>query len=799
MRDVYNPPFRMNPPSDKQSSPPPDPFAEREASNYRNPVASRELILQVLNEIGEPAGLERLCEHLHISSPKQVDGLRQRLTAMQRDGQIIGNRRGVYGLADHMDLVRGRVQGNRDGNGYFVPDGGGDDWFLSAREMACLFDGDRVLARQQGPDSRGREEATVVEVLERRYREIVGRFYREHGVAMVVADNKRVSHELLIPADRTAGARDGQFVVAGIIEYPSRHRKAIGEVLDVLGDVGDPGVELEVVIRSHGIPFAWPEAARREAGSLGKTISKSDLQHRLDLRSLPFVTIDGEDAKDFDDAVFVRRRAAGGWTLYVAIADVSHYVTAASALDDEARERGTSVYFPGHVIPMLPEELSNELCSLKPTVDRLALVCEMEISAHGELRDFRFHEAVIHSHARLTYTEMADMVVPAATGAQDNLRSRTRRRHEALTRHLDDLHTLFGVLNQRRLDSGALEFETMETRILFGADRKVREVIPVERNDAHRLIEECMLCANVAAARLLKESGLPALYRVHQGPNGEKLPNLREFLRGLGLSLKGGDQPGPADYQRLLRQIADRPDRHLLQTLLIRSLTQAVYQPENIGHFGLNFPAYAHFTSPIRRYPDLLVHRAIRFLIRNTNNPHVSRVEGAGKLARARVYPYNRFAMDELGESCSSAERRADAAGYQVVDWLKCEYMRDHVGDEFEGVISSVTSFGLFVELKDVYIEGLVHISALRNDYYHFDPVQHFLEGERRGVIYRLGDIVKVQVVGVSAEERKIDLKVLDDRAAPGKDEPKSRNDRRGKRGAPRGKDRRGKQGRNRK
>jgi len=552
--------------------------------------------------------------------------------------------------------------------------------------------------------------------------------------------------------------------------------------------------DLGVAIAGHGLPFAWPEAARGEARRFGAKVKRAEIAQRRDLRELPFVTIDGEDAKDFDDAVYARREDSGDWTLFVAIADVSHYVAAGGALDLEARERGTSAYFPNFVVPMLPEELSNELCSLKPRVDRLALACEMRIAPDGEMLDFSFHEAVIHSRARLTYNQVAAMALPAgAAGGQvkRQVKQKALKRYEALRGHLDDLYELFKALRKHRGDSGSIEFETVEMRIVLDGDGAVRDIIPIQRNDAHRLIEECMLCANVAAARLLQESGLPALYRVHQGPDEEKLADLREYLRGLGLTLKGGSNPRPADYQRLLGQLAGRPDRELLQTLLIRSLSQAVYQPENIGHFGLNFPGYAHFTSPIRRYPDLLVHRAVRFLIRN-------RAQGARKLARGKIYPYNHFAMKELGELCSDAERRADAAGYQSVNWLKCEYMRDHVGDEFEGIVSAVTGFGLFVQLKDFRIDGLVHVSALGDDYYHHDPVQHFLEGERNGVIYRLGDPVSVQVISVIPEEQKIELRLAGASEETDNNGPGNRRNRRGRKRTSPGGARRGPAGRRR-
>lgn len=738
-----------------------DPHAQREAENYTNPIPSREYIIQLLEQIGEPIGHLPLCEQMKLVDEEQIEALRRRLIAMSRDGQIISNRRGLYGLAAHMDLIKGRIQGNKDGYGFFIPDDGSGDMFLGAREMEKLFDGDEVLARHSGFDNRGRREGMVVEILKRRFEQIVGRYYREDGFGILVPDSKRVSHEILIPDQHAGNAEDGQFVVAEITEYPSRRRKAIAKIVEVLGDSTTPGLEIEVAVRSHDIPHIWPSAVEKETYRFSEEVGEQDLQGRADLRDIPFVTIDGEDAKDFDDAVYARKHKQGGWTLFVAIADVSHYVTIGSALDQEAITRATSVYFPGHVIPMLPEKLSNGLCSLKPKVDRLTMVCEMEIAASGEMTDYCFYEAVIHSHARMTYNEVSDIVEPAESDAQKSIQNTIRKRHESLIEDFENLYSLFHALRAVRDSGGAMDFDTTETRIVFGEDRKIREIVPVYRNDAHRLIEECMLCANVAAARLLEDSKLPALYRVHEGPNPDKLENLRMFLKELDLHLPGGDKPEPADYQYVLKQMAGRPDRILLQTMLIRSLMQAVYQPENLGHFGLGYEAYAHFTSPIRRYPDLLVHRAIRYLIRNKPGAHVKKQPGAADLAKKAIYPFDMKEMVELGEICSTSERRADAASYSVIDALKCEYMQDRVGDEFIGTVTSVTSFGLFVELNEIYVEGLVHISELSNDYYHFDPVHHCLTGERSQKTYRLGDSVEVKVVRVDLNDKKIDLQMI--------------------------------------
>ena len=738
-----------------------DPHAQREAENYTNPIPSREFILQLLEQIGEPIGHLALCEQMKLTSEEQIEALRRRLIAMSRDGQIISNRRGLFGLAAHMDLLKGRIQGNKDGYGFFIPEDGSGDMFLGTREMEKLFDGDEVLARHSGFDNRGRREGMIVEILKRRFEQIVGRYYREDGFGILVPDSKRVSHEILIPDQNAGSAKDGQFVVAEITEYPSKRRKAVAKIVEVLGDSTTPGLEIEVAVRSHDIPHVWPSAAEKETYRFSEEVGEADLQGRADLRDIPFVTIDGEDAKDFDDAVFARQHKEGGWTLFVAIADVSHYVKIGSALDDEAITRATSVYFPGHVIPMLPEKLSNGLCSLKPKVDRLTMVCEMEISASGEMTDYSFYEAVIHSHGRMTYNEVSDIVELAENDAQKSIQATIKKRHESLIEHFENLYSLFHALRAVRDSGGAMDFDTTETRIVFGEDRKIREIVPVFRNDAHRLIEECMLCANVAAARLLENSKLPALYRVHEGPNPAKLDNLRMFLKELDLHLPGGDKPEPADYQYVLKQMAGRPDRILLQTMLIRSLMQAVYSPDNLGHFGLGYDAYAHFTSPIRRYPDLLVHRAIRYLVRNKPGAHVKKQPGAADLAKKAIYPFDLKQMVELGVICSTSERRADAASYSVIDALKCEYMQDRVGDEFIGTVTSVTSFGLFVELNEIYVEGLVHISELSNDYYHFDPVHHSLSGERSQKTYRLGDSVEVKVVRVDLDEKKIDLQMV--------------------------------------
>lgn len=726
-----------------------DPHANREAERYDHPIASREAIMDLLRAADGPLNNERIAAALELSEDRDLEALRRRLRAMQRDGQLHVDRRGAYGLVEALNLLRCRVQGHRDGYGFAQPETGEDDLYLSAREMRRLFDGDTVLVAVTGTDSRGRSEGKIVEVLERGVTKVVGRYQEESGIGVVLPDNARINQEVLIPPKFKGEAKHGQIVTAEITHYPENRLGAKGRITEVLGEHLDPGLEIDISIRSHGIPFEWPDAVLDEAGALSEEPEEDDKKNRVDLRKKPFVTIDGEDARDFDDAVYCEKRRLGGWRLWVAIADVSHYVGVRSALDKEAIERGNSVYFPERVVPMLPEVLSNGLCSLKPEVDRLALAVEMEISGSGELKQFRFCEAVIHSHARLTYTQVAQVL---ETGASDAISRK-------LVPHLEQLHSLYKVLRQAREERGAIDFETVETRILFNAERKIDAIVPVQRNDAHKLIEECMLCANVAAARFFERHELPVLYRVHEGPGEQKLENLRAFLGELGLGLRGGLKPTPEDYQLLIEQISTRDDAHIVQTMLLRSLSQAVYQAENLGHFGLNYPGYAHFTSPIRRYPDLLVHRAIRSIVRSKERSKlVQRVRGASELTKAQIYPYDDAAMAAFGTRCSLTERRADEATREVQSWLKCEYLREHVGTEFEGVVSAVTGFGLFVELNDLYIEGLVHVTSLPGDYYRFDPAQQRLVGERTGRSFQLGAAIKVLVASVNLDERKIDL-----------------------------------------
>lgn len=756
-----------------------DPYAKREANKYDNPIPSREYILDLLETQSGPVTHPDIVELLNLTSDEDIEALRRRLIAMARDGQLFGNRRGAYARVDQVELLRAQIQAHRDGFGFAVLADGGDDIYLHNRQMRKVFDGDEVLVRLQGTNHRGKEEGSIVEVLVRNTKTLAGRFIQESGVQFLAPENPRITQDIMIAPDNTLGAKSGQIVVVEITQQPDKHIPPAGKVIEIMGDHMAPGMEIELAIQSHSIPREWAAEALTEAEALSDEVEDADKVNRVDLRDVPFITIDGEDARDFDDAVFCKRTDSGEWKLYVAIADVSHYVACDSGLDKDAKNRGNSVYFPDHVVPMLPEKISNGLCSLNPHVDRLCMVCEIDLSSGGQVTHYKFYEAVIHSHARMTYNQVGKILDPA--GEHDVV----REEFSARLNEIENLHGLYKKLRLMRDERGAIDFDTVETRIVFDVKRKIEKIVPVHRNDAHKLIEECMLCANVCAARFLQEHKLPCLYRVHQGPTSEKLAGLREFLSELGLGLSGGDEPTSADYQVLMKTIVGRVDANMIQTVMLRSLRQAVYQVENNGHFGLGYDAYAHFTSPIRRYPDLLVHRAIRSVIRsNQPSEYVQRIEGAKDIAKQKIYPYNVQDVLMLGEHFSLTERRADEATRDVMSWLKCEYLQDHVGSVFPGIVSAATGFGLFVELKELYVDGLIHITALPHDYYRFEPAKHRLIGERTGKIFGLGDELSVRVVRVSLDDRKIDFELESvDSSRRSKTSPKKRSGSKSRRG----------------
>ena len=729
-----------------------DPFQEREAEKYENPIPSREFILAHLDKREKPASREELAEELAISGEEQTEALRRRLRAMERDGQLVFTRRQCYALPERLDLLKGKVIGHRDGFGFLRIEGSKDDLYLSAEQMKMCMHGDMILAQAMGADRKGRREARVVRVVEPRNAQIVGRYFTDSGVGFVVPDDSRLSFDILIPAEELMGARMGFVVVVELTQRPTRRSKAVGKVVEVLGDNMGTSMAVDMALRTHDIPHEWPEALEKQIAHLSEEVPEEAKKGRVDLRDLPLVTIDGEDARDFDDAVFCERKRGGGWRLWVAIADVSYYVRPGTPLDDEAVNRGTSVYFPSQVVPMLPEVLSNGLCSLNPEVDRLCMVCEMTISSTGKLTGYKHYEAVMNSFARLTYNKVWNIL----QGHQE-----LREQYEPLVKDLEELHRMYLALEKSREQRGGISFETEEAKFVFNADRRIERVEQVSRNDAHKLIEECMILANIASARYVEKNNEPALFRDHDRPGDESIKSFRSVLNELGLTLPGGDKPQPVDYSALLSQIAGRQDHEMLQTMLLRSMKQAVYDPENRGHFGLALASYAHFTSPIRRYPDLLLHRAIKYLLAKEAGTLQGNTTPTGG------FHYEMPQMLQLGQHCSLTERRADEATRDVADWLKCDFMQDQVGETFSGVISSVTGFGFFVRLTDLFIDGLVHVSTLDNDYYRFDAVGQRLIGESGGRTYRLGDTVEVRVEAVHMDERKIDFALISSQRKP--------------------------------
>ena len=727
-----------------------DPNYAKELAKYDNPIPSRDFILQVIRKQNSPMSKEEIFKTLAIVNEEQQEAMRRRLRAMENDGQLVFTKRKCYALPEKLDLLKGMVIGHREGFGFLQVEGKKEDFFIPNVQMQKVMHGDYVLAQPNGFDRKGRPEVRIVRVLEANKKQIVGRFFLEQGIGYVVPDDSRITRDILIPDNARLGARMGQVVVVELHPRTAPFFQPIGKITEVLGDNMAKGMEVEIAIRKHDIPHSFPSVVEKQLKKWAEDVPEEAKRGRVDLRDLPLVTLDGEDARDFDDAVFCQKQGKG-WKLWVAIADVSYYVRPKSALDTEAYNRGNSVYFPNRVVPMLPEKLSNGLCSLNPQVDRLCMVCEMTISAKGKMTDYQFYEAVMNSHARLTYNKVAK-ILEKDTALCD--------RYASLVPHLQDLHEMYRALVKARQQRGAIEFETIESKFIFNALGRIERIEPVVRNDAHKIIEECMILANIASANFMEKHQEPALYRIHAVPGEEKLTAFRSFLAECGLSLSGGNKPTPTDYAQLLEQIKPRPDHELIQTMLLRSMSQAVYSADNIGHFGLALEEYAHFTSPIRRYPDLTLHRGIKYLLAKQKGSKRKTTDTGG-------YHYQLEEMDLFGAHCSSTERRADDATREVADWLKCEYMQDHVGEEFDGVISSVTGFGFFVRLNDLFIDGLVHISGLANDYYLFDMPKQRLIGENSGIIFRLGDAVKVRVEAVSLEQKQIDFSLISSERKP--------------------------------
>jgi len=722
-----------------------DPQLARESELYENPIPSRELILQVMEEHGVPVKKLELIKILQIQE-NEIIFFEKRIRAMERQGQILINRKDVLCISKKINLSAGRVMGHPDGYGFLIPDDETmDDVFLSPREMTQVFNKDRVMVQVTGQDRKGKLEGKIVEVLERVNKVLVGRVTQGQGVTVVAAEDKRISQDILIPYDLDLNAKTGDIVEVEITTQPSFKSKPMGKVINILGNYSDSGIEIEIALRKHDLPYKFKKEVIQEAETFNQKVNEKDFKGRVDLRNLPLVTIDGETARDFDDAVYAEPKSKG-WRLVVAIADVSNYVKEGTQLNESAFERGNSVYFPRRVIPMLPEALSNGLCSLNPNVDRLCMVCDMSFDLKGDLTDYKFYPSVMNSKARLTYT-----IVDKILNHNDQA---LKEEHKNSYEDLINLQNLFKLLSNKREERGAIDFDSTETSIIFNDKGKIDYIKPIYRNEAHRIIEECMLSANVCAANYLLDNPGDGIYRNHETPSEEKLTNLRDFLLDFGLTLGGGSEPTVKDYGEILKKIANRPDSHLLQTGLLRSMQQATYSNKNRGHFGLAYSAYTHFTSPIRRYPDLMVHRAIK--------SHLS-----GK-------PSSIKNIEAMALHCSTTERTADDATRDVESWLKCYFMQDKVGQSFWGTVAGVTGFGLFIELDDIYIEGLLHVTELGNDYFTFDKARHAMVGEKTNLTYRLGDRLEIKVIRVDLDSIKIDLALLGSLKKPSKKFKKS-------------------------
>ncbi|MBR7069702.1 MAG: ribonuclease R [Oxalobacter sp.] len=739
---------------------------------YPYPIPSREEIMDALRQSSRGYGVKTLAKELQVKTT-EFDGFLKRLDAMVRDGQIVQDAKGSYKVNTSARFITGYVQGHPEGFGFLIRDDGEEPIYLPEKEMYKVMPNDRAEVRIAGYDSKGRPEGFIVTVTARSTTHVVGRLVREEGVWRIAPEDRRIAHDILLDG-RPGKAREGQYVNAELTSQPTRYAPPMAKIVEVLGNREDSGIEIEIAVRKFGLPYVFSPDALQQADALPDTVLPEEAKGRIDLRDIPLVTIDGEDARDFDDAVYcmpVTVDGNDGYRLVVAIADVSHYVQPGTPLDGDALSRATSTYFPRRVIPMLPEKLSNGICSLNPDVDRLVMVCDAVISSGGKVTAYQFYPAVMHSAARLTYTTVF-AILQNPTGPE-------AVQYRTLVPHLQDLYGLYHVLAQARERRGAIDFETVETEIICDDNGKIEKILPRERNDAHKLIEECMLVANVCAADFIAHHQHEGLYRVHAHPSIEKLQQVRAFLALSGITLGGGDSPEPTDYASAARQFAGRPDATILQTMLLRSMQQAVYTPDNVGHFGLAFDAYMHFTSPIRRYPDLLTHRVIKAILSgkkyvpkgierkklNLDVPasirkQVLQQQGTG--GKDRKVGRERAVWEMLGLHCSANERRADDASYDVEQWLKCWYMRDKLGEEFMGSVASVTAFGVFVQLDDLYVEGLVHVTDLGQDYFHYDDIRRELRGERSGVSFRLADKVKVQVSRVNLDARQIDFRLVE-------------------------------------
>ncbi|MFK8012837.1 MAG: ribonuclease R [Marinicellaceae bacterium] len=710
-----------------------DPHFSEQSNKYENPIPSRQALLAFLTSQDKILSVHKIADKIGVTNEMQLEGLRRRLNAMINDGSLFINRKKGYGVRDKTDLIKGIVQAHADGFGFLVSSELEQDSFILPREMRKVMDGDTVLANIQSGRRKNKEEAYIVEVLERAHKTLVGKFFNKNGQGIVEPDNTAID-DIIIPSGSEATANDGDFVTVLINEYPNRHRPAIGEVIAILGQKLNSRLAMELTMAAQKLPHEWPEDFDRVVSYIPSQVADEDLTEDVkDIRHLPLVTIDGEDARDFDDAVYAEKNDKG-WRLIVAIADVSKYVPPNSELDKEAFKRGTSVYFPGKVIPMLPLELSNGICSLNPHVDRMCMVCDMQINASGQIQSYNFYRGVMHSHARITYNQCWSYLDKGTK--QDKWQN-------DVTTSLDTMNALYKAMSVEKAKRGAITFNSTDVHISINAEGQVSSITPYSRNDAHKLIEAFMIAANISAAKFVSKHKVPAAYRVHDTPPLQKISDLKSFLQSLGIKPNFSDPVAPKDFENIIQQIQGREDVNLIESVLLRSQSLAAYEAENGGHFGLALEYYAHFTSPIRRYPDLMIHRAIEYIVKK-NKP--------------KKYIYSPQKAVDMCIQCSHNERRAETASRDVDARLKCMFMEQFIGDEMEGIISGVTHFGVFVTLNNIMVDGLIHVTSLPNDYYRHESIQHKLVGERGGSVFQLADKIKIKVASVSIDQRKIDF-----------------------------------------
>jgi ribonuclease R len=715
----------------------PDPEFAQQLEKYQHPVPSRGALLTFLNEQKKILSLDKIANKIGVKNDQQLEGLRRRLNAMINDGSLFINRKRGYGVRDKTDLIKGVIQAHADGFGFLVSPELEKDGFILPREMRKVMDGDTVLASIQPGRRKNKEEAFIVEVLERAHKTLVGKFFNKKGQGIVEPDNSAID-DIIIPSGSEATANDGDYVTVLINEYPNHHRPAIGEVIAILGQKLNSRLAMELTMAASNLPHEWPDDFDRVVSYIPTHVTDEDLSPDVrDIRNLPLVTIDGEDARDFDDAVYAEKNGKG-WRLIVAIADVSKYVQPNSELDKEAFKRGTSVYFPGKVIPMLPLELSNGICSLNPQVDRMCMVCDMQVNSTGQVTSYDFYRAVMHSHARITYKQCWKYL---------SERNKQQKWHKKVPVALDTMNDLYKAMMIEKNQRGAITFNSTDVFISIDKEGQVSGITPYTRNDAHKLIEAFMIAANICAAKFVEKHKIPAAYRVHDTPPERKLTDLKAFLQSLGIKPRFSEPVQPKDFERIINQIQDRDDVNLIESVLLRSQSLASYEAGNGGHFGLALEHYAHFTSPIRRYPDLMIHRAIDYIINKK---------------RPKRYIYSPQKAEEMAAQCSLTERRAETASRDVDARLKCMYMEQFIGEEMTGIISGVTHFGVFVTLDNIMVDGLIHVTSLPNDYYHHEPIQHKLVGERSGHKFQLAEKLKIKVAAVSIDDRKIDFEFIE-------------------------------------